>query len=80
MAYLAYSSRRLPASGFLARFIEAAATRIAAVESSYRLARSRRALEALGPETLKDIGYPTIEAKPSLEIEAGLMTRLNSMR
>ncbi len=79
MAYPAFS-RSLPASGFTARFIEAAATRIAAIEGKYRLARTRRALEALGPDMLKDIGYPTVEAKPSMEIEAGLMTKLTSMR
>ncbi|MGF7006171.1 DUF1127 domain-containing protein [Aminobacter sp. BE322] len=80
MAYSAYSGHKLPASGFTARFVEAAATRFAAIGDWCRLARTRRAIEALGPEQLKDIGYPSVEAKPSMEVERGLMIRLATMR
>ncbi|MEJ6785264.1 DUF1127 domain-containing protein [Aminobacter sp. Piv2-1] len=80
MAYSAYSGHKLPASGFTARFVEAAATRFAAIEDWYRLVRSRKVIEALSPEQLKDIGYPSVEAKPSMEVERGLMDKLMTMR
>ena len=47
-----------------------------------RHARAQRALESLGHDQLKDIGYPAnaLEPRPVIEIKAGLMTTLMSMR
>ncbi|MCA1405353.1 DUF1127 domain-containing protein [Ensifer sp. IC3342] len=47
-----------------------------------RHARTLRALKTLSPDELQDIGYPAdaLEAKPAIDIKAGLMTTLMSMR
>jgi hypothetical protein len=41
----------------------------------------RRAIADLTPDQLKDIGHPEADApKPTLDVEAGLITNLMSMR
>lgn len=74
------SNRKLQVPGFAAQFIAVTATPIATIESWYRRVQRGRALDALSADQLKDIGYSSIEPKPILEVDAGLMTKLMSMR
>lgn len=80
MAYSVHTRRRLQTPDLTVRLLEAMARHIQALAVWYRQVQSRRAIEALSPEQLKDIGYPAVDELPSLEVEAGLMTRLQSMR
>lgn len=81
MAYSGYFSRRLPAQQFSGWLIERAATLIAEVKRQHQLIRSRRELEALSIHQLKDIGYPTLDdPRPTLEVKAGVMSKLMTMR
>ncbi|MCZ4093015.1 hypothetical protein [Sinorhizobium psoraleae] len=54
----------------------------AAFAKQHRHAQTLRALESLGHDQLQDIGYPAnaLEPRPAIEIKAGLMTNLMSMR
>ncbi|THK37193.1 DUF1127 domain-containing protein [Ensifer sp. MPMI2T] len=54
----------------------------AAFGKQRRHAQTLKALETLSADELRDIGYPAsaLEAKPAIEIKAGLMTTLMSMR
>ncbi|WEX86776.1 hypothetical protein PZN02_003106 [Sinorhizobium garamanticum] len=47
-----------------------------------RHAQTLKALESLSPDELQDIGYPTgaLGAKPAIEVKAGLVANLMSMR
>ncbi|MBP2445248.1 DUF1127 domain-containing protein [Rhizobium leguminosarum] len=56
-----------------------AAIIIVALRAWRRTAARRKALANLTPDQLRDIGHPEID-RPVLEIEAGLMTKLMSMR
>ena len=56
-----------------------AAVVVAALKAWRQAAARRRALANLAPYELRDIGYPEIN-RSVLEIEAGLMTKLMSMR
>lgn len=80
MAYSVHSSHGQQTTDPTIRFLQAATRRITAIEAWYRRARSRRIIAALSPEQLKDIGYPVVDDIASLEVEAGLMTKLQSMR
>ncbi|GAA2827890.1 uncharacterized protein DUF1127 [Aminobacter aminovorans] len=82
MAYSVHSSHGQQTADLTIRFLQATARRIAAAEMWYRRAQSRRIIAALSPEQMKDIGYPAVDvdAIPSLDVETGLMTRLQSMR
>ena len=52
---------------------------VAALKAWWQTAARRKALANLTPDQLKDIGHPGIN-RPVLEIKAGLMTKLMSMR
>lgn len=80
MAYSVHSRHRLQAPDLTIRLLEAMARRIEALANWHRQVETRRAIEALSPEQMKDIGYPAVDEPPTLEVEAGLMTRLQSMR
>ncbi|WP_395449196.1 DUF1127 domain-containing protein [Aminobacter sp. UC22_36] len=80
MAYSVHSSHRQQTADLTIRFLQATGRRIAAAEAWYRRAQSRRIIAALSPEQLKDIGYPAVDDIASLDVEAGLMTKLQSMR
>ncbi|MBA8906417.1 DUF1127 domain-containing protein [Aminobacter sp. NyZ550] len=80
MAYSVHSSHGHQTADLTIRLLQATARRIAAAEMWYRRAQSRRIIAALSPEQMKDIGYPAVDAIPSLDVEAGLMSRLQSMR
>ncbi|WP_331374634.1 hypothetical protein [Sinorhizobium chiapasense] len=76
-------------SGYAAHtgdIVHALAERFANIASAFakqhRHAQTLKALESLSHDELRDIGYPAgaLEAKPALEITAGLMTTLMSMR
>ena len=62
------------------------ATIVAALRAWRRVAVRRKALAELTPDQLRDIGYPGDDIghpqdnRPVLEIKAGLMTKLMSMR
>ncbi|MDK1373270.1 MULTISPECIES: hypothetical protein [unclassified Sinorhizobium] len=66
--------------------VHALAERLANIAAGFamqhRHAQTLKALESLSSDELEDIGYPASarEAKPALEIAAGLMTTLMSMR
>lgn len=80
MAYSVHSSHRQQTTDPTIRFLQATTRLITAIEAWYRRAQSRRIIANLSPEQLKDIGYPVVDDIASLEIEAGLMTKLQSMR
>lgn len=80
MAYSVHSSHGQQTADLTIRFLQAIARRIAAAGMWYRRAQSRRIIAALSPEQMKDIGYPAVDAIPSLEVEAGLMSKLQTMR
>ncbi|MBB4188116.1 DUF1127 domain-containing protein [Sinorhizobium terangae] len=73
-------------AGHTGDFVHALAERFASVGAAFakrhRHAQTLRALESLSRDELKDIGYPVdaLEAKPVIEIKAGVMTTLLSMR
>ncbi|MBN9982196.1 DUF1127 domain-containing protein [Rhizobium leguminosarum bv. viciae 248] len=52
---------------------------VAALRRWQRSVARRKALADLTPDQLRDIGHPQIN-RPVLEIKAGLMTKLMSMR
>ncbi|QIO51223.1 DUF1127 domain-containing protein [Rhizobium leguminosarum bv. trifolii] len=62
------------------------ATIVAALRAWRRAVVRRKALAELTPDQLRDIGYPRDDIshprdnRPVLEIKAGLMTKLMSMR
>jgi uncharacterized protein YjiS (DUF1127 family) len=64
--------------------LESGATRfLASVQQAQRSARGRATLHELSDDQLEDVGikrWAMRPRKPSVEIEAGLMTRLMSMR
>ncbi|UVC14292.1 hypothetical protein [Mesorhizobium onobrychidis] len=77
------TSYDLPKGGIIKSLVESAATIVAAIERRHQIAGRRRALKGLTVDELEDIGYPAadaVEPKPILEIKAGLMTTLMSMR
>ncbi|MBY5560034.1 DUF1127 domain-containing protein [Rhizobium leguminosarum] len=55
------------------------ATIAAALRAWRRAVARRKALAELTPDQLRDIGHPQ-DNRPVLEIKAGLMTKLMSMR
>jgi hypothetical protein len=59
--------------------LNAAAMAIAALKTRQRTVSRRRATADLTPEQLKDIGHADVPA-PVLEVKAGLLTNLMSMR
>ena len=52
----------------------------ALMQKKSKAARTRRALADLTPDERQDIGYEELVRKPVIPIEAGLMTKLMSMR
>lgn len=52
---------------------------VAALRKWRRAVARRKALADLTPDQLRDIGHPEVN-RPALEIKAGLMTNLMSMR
>jgi len=59
--------------------LNSVATIVAALRKWRRTVARRRALADLTPDQLKDIGHPEAN-RPALEIKAGLITNLMSMR
>ena len=54
---------------------------LARLDNWRRETAQRRAVNDLTDDSLRDIGYPTTAApKPVIEVEAGLMSKLMSMR
>ena len=81
MAYQGYFSRSLRAQGFSGWLVERTATLITEIKRQHQLVRSRRELEALPIHQLKDIGYPALDdPRPTLEVKAGMMSKLMTMR
>ncbi|PWK59441.1 hypothetical protein [Aminobacter sp. AP02] len=81
MAYQGYFSRSLPAHGFSGWLIERTATLFVEIKRQYQLVRSRRELEALSIHQQKDIGYPVLDdPRPMLDVKAGVMSKLMTMR
>ncbi|MCW1412442.1 DUF1127 domain-containing protein [Rhizobium sp. 1AS11] len=66
--------------------LNSVATIVAALRAWRRAVVGRKALAELTPDQLRDIGYPRDDIghpgdnRPVLEIKAGLMTKLMSMR
>ncbi|MFS2180191.1 DUF1127 domain-containing protein [Rhizobium pisi] len=58
---------------------ESAVAIIEAVKARWQAAATRRALAELTSDQLDDVGYPPPN-RPTLEIKAGTMTKLLSMR
>lgn len=59
--------------------LDGLATMIAAFRLRRRIRATRRAVADLTPDQLNDIGHP-IAPQPMLDVKAGLMTNLMSMR
>ena len=59
--------------------LKTAATAVAALDTWQQTASTRRAIADLTPDQLRDFGYSEAVA-PKLEVKAGLITNLMSMR
>jgi hypothetical protein len=76
-----HASHRQQQGRFLRLPLEGAAATIAAFRIWRRTAARRRAIAGLAVDQLRDIGHPLADTPaPMLDIKAGLITNLMSMR
>ncbi len=70
------------AVSFFELLSDRAASLLAQVQKRRKLARDRRVLDQLSDAQLKDAGIDrwAISPRPTIEVEAGLMTQLMAMR
>lgn len=71
--------RRAVGIGLLGAALKGAVSIIKAAKARWQAAATRRAVRELTRDQLDDIGYQTPD-RPTLEIRAGTMTNLMSMR
>ena len=71
--------RRTSGTSLFASGLESIVVMIAAARFQRRTAATRRLLQDLTPAQLNDIGYPE-PSVPQIEVKAGLITNLMSMR
>lgn len=76
VTYVRLHSSRVHPLGFV---LNTTAAAIGALKAWQRTASRRRAIADLPPERLRDIGYAEAPV-PVLEVKAGLITNLMSMR
>jgi uncharacterized protein YjiS (DUF1127 family) len=74
-----HAHRSVSKRHLLGSSLKSAATMIAASSGWRRTVARRRALADLTPDQLNDIGHPEAH-RPVLDIKAGLITNLMSMR
>ena len=75
----ALGERRTSPTSLFALGLESIAQMVAAETARRRTAATRRLLQDLTPAQLKDIGCPE-PSLPQIEVKAGLITNLMSMR
>lgn len=82
MAHMETLAGHRPRKGrFLRSFLEGAVTMIAAFETWRQCVANRKAIAGLTVDELRDIGHPVADVPtPTLDIKAGLITNLISMR
>ncbi|RWO81930.1 hypothetical protein [Mesorhizobium sp. L48C026A00] len=76
---MAHTQTRVDRHRLLGLMLKTTATAIAALKTWQQTVSRRRAIAGLTPERLRDIGHAEAPA-PALEVKAGLVTNLMSMR